>query len=108
MTSQIFEAKKDFNSLLYHFNYSNRSTPKHIYLVFDQDNNIIQERDNEIQDERERADREMPLLIFTPLLGGSPNTTSNVISISTASSLLASTPNQQIEALWKKVTPSKD
>jgi len=50
----------------------------------------------------------MPLLIFTPLLGGSPDTTSNVISTSTASSLPASTPNQQIEALWEKAAPSKN
>jgi hypothetical protein len=71
--------------------------PKHIYLVFDQDINIIQERDNEIQDKRERAKRDIPFLDFSPLLGGSPNTTSNIISISiaisTASSFPASTPN---------------
>ena len=98
MTSQIFEAEKDINGLLSHFNQSNRSTPKHIYLVFDQDINTIQERDDEIQDKRERRDREMPYLLdFSPLLGGSPDTTSNVISISIvvsmASSFPASTPN---------------
>ena len=70
--------------------------------------NIIQERDDEIQDKRERANREIPFLIFTPLLRGSPNTTSNTISISMVSSLPTSTPNQQIEALWEKVTLLKD
>jgi hypothetical protein len=110
VTSQIFEAEKDINSLLSHFNQSNKSTPKHIYLVFDQDINTIQERDDEIQDERERAERDIPFLDFSPPLGGSPDTTSNVISTSTvastASSFPASTPNQQIEALWEKVVPS--
>ena len=93
MTKLIYEAKKAIDSLLSHFSQLNKSTPKHIYLVFDQDINIIQERDDEIQDERERANREMPFLIFTPLLRGSPDTTSNTISTSTASSLPTSTPN---------------
>jgi hypothetical protein len=54
----------------------------------------------------------MPFLDFSPPLGGSPNTTPNVISTSTitstASPLPASTPNQQIEALWEKVAPSEN
>jgi hypothetical protein len=112
VTSQILEAEKDINSLLSHFNQSNRSTPKHIYLVFDQDINTIQERDDEIQDERERADEDIPFLDYSPPVGGSPDTTPNVISISTdtstASSFPASTPNRQIEALWEKVAPLKN
>jgi hypothetical protein len=112
VTSQIFEAEKDINSLLSHFNQSNKSTPKHIYLVFDQDINTIQERDDEIQEERERANGDIPFLDYSPLLGGSPDTTPNVIStstdISTVSSFPASTPDQQIEALWEKVAPSKN
>jgi hypothetical protein len=48
MTNLIFNAKNDINSLLSHFSQLNRSTPKYIYLVFDQDINTIQERDNEI------------------------------------------------------------
>jgi hypothetical protein len=99
VTKLIYKAEKAINGLLSHFSQSNRSTPKHIYLVFDQDINTIQERDDEIQDERKRADREMPFLIFTPPLRGSPDTTSNTISTSTVSSLPASTPNQQIEDL---------
>jgi hypothetical protein len=51
-------------------------------------------------------------LNFSPLLGGSPETATNAISTSTAtstaSSLPVSTPNQQIEALWEKVTPSEN
>ena len=54
----------------------------------------------------------MPLLNYTPSLGGSPDITPNAISTSTAtstvSSLPASTPNQQIEALWEKVAPPKN
>jgi hypothetical protein len=112
VTNRIFDAKNDINGLLSHFSQSNRSTPKHIYLVFNQDINTIQERDNEIQDKRKRRDGEMPYLNFSPLLGGSPKATPNTISTSTAtstaSSLPASTPNQQIEALWEKVAPSEN
>jgi hypothetical protein len=55
----------------------------------------------------------MPYLLdFSSLLGDSPDTISNIVSISivisTVSSLPASTPNQQIEAIWEKVAPLKN
>ena len=113
MTNLIYEAENNIDGLLSHFSQSNKSTPKHIYLVFDQDINKIQARDNEIQDKCKRRNGEMPYLLdFSPPLGDSPDTTPNVVSTSTvtstASSLPASTPNQQIEAIWEKVAPSKN
>jgi hypothetical protein len=99
VTNLMFDTENDINSLLSYFSQLNRSTPKYIYLIFDQDINTIQERDNEIQDERKRRDGEMPFLNFSPLLGRSPEPTPNAISTSistatsTVSSLPASTPN---------------
>ena len=66
--------------------------PKHIYLIFNQDINIIQERDNKIQDKRKRANTDISFLDYSPLLGGSPNTTPNVISMSIVISTLSSFP----------------
>lgn len=57
--------------------------------------NAIQEIDDEILDKSKRRDRDIPLWIYSPLLGGSPDTTPNIISISISivSSFPSLTPN---------------
>ena len=54
----------------------------------------MQARDDKIQDKRERRDREMSYLLdFSPLLGDSPDTTPNIVSISIVISIVPSLPS---------------
>ncbi|KAH8786895.1 hypothetical protein BGZ57DRAFT_851386 [Hyaloscypha finlandica] len=59
------------------FNYSQKLAYKDFAMV----SLTTKARDDEIQDKRERRDREIPYLLdFSPLLGDSPDTTSNISS----------------------------